>query len=96
MIAGLQYAAKHDKFLSGYVLRIPHEKLRFCMTDRRAGRSFPRITDSRVMSDMHDKSLNLPDPDTFTFDRTIGRIGGSHRLILCKSTYRTRSTCKHA
>ncbi len=60
-------AAKHDKLLRASVLRIPHEKLRFCMTGER-GCLWPRNTDLRAMPDQHDKSRNLPNPDIFAFD----------------------------
>ncbi len=29
MVGALRYAATHDKFLSSYVFRFPHDKLRF-------------------------------------------------------------------
>ncbi|CAD7949850.1 unnamed protein product [Amoebophrya sp. A120] len=54
MIDALQYAAMHDKFCGCHVLRIPHGKLRFCVTDKRAFSCLCN-TDSRVMPDKHDK-----------------------------------------
>ncbi len=47
-------AAMHDKFLGCHVLRIPHGKLRFCMTGKRAFSCLCN-TDFRVMPDKHDK-----------------------------------------
>ncbi|CAD7954686.1 unnamed protein product [Amoebophrya sp. A120] len=35
MVSALRYAATHDKFLSSYVFRFPHDKLRCCMTGER-------------------------------------------------------------
>ncbi len=54
MVDGLQYAAMHDKFFGSHVLRIPHGKLRFCMTGKRAFSCLCN-TDSRVMPAKHDK-----------------------------------------
>ncbi len=54
MIDALQYAVMHGKFFSCHVLRIPHGKLRFCMTGKRAFSCLCN-TDSRVMPDKHDK-----------------------------------------
>ncbi len=65
MIDALQYAAMHDKFFGCHVLRIPHGKLRFCMTDKRAFSCLCN-TDSRVMPDKHDK-LAFFQTQTFYF-----------------------------
>ncbi len=54
MVDGLQYAATHDNFFGSHVLRIPHDKLRFCMTGKRALLCLCN-RDSRVMPDTHDK-----------------------------------------
>ncbi len=54
MVDGLQYATTHDKFFGSHVLGIPHGKLRFCMTGKRAFSCLCN-TDSQVMPDKHDK-----------------------------------------
>ncbi len=79
MIDALQYAAMHDKFFDCHVLRIPHGKLRFCMTSKRAF-SCLCSTDSRVMPDKHDKLaffqtqtfLQLINPDEEHFFLHLG------------------------
>ncbi len=67
----LQYAAMHDKFLGCHVLRIPHGKLRFCMTGQRAFSCLCN-TVSRAMPDKHDKLAFF---QTQTFLHLISNLG---------------------
>ncbi len=47
--------AQHDKFLSSSVLPIPHDKLRFSITEKRSSTWVTCMTDLRAMPDKHDK-----------------------------------------
>ncbi len=52
------------------LLRLSHDKLRFCMTGKRVS-SWTRVTNFLVMPDKHDKSRNLPDIDIFAIHRVL-------------------------
>ena len=77
----LQILAQHDKFLSSAVLPILHDKLRFCITEKRSS-WVTCMTDLRVMPDKHDKHEFF---QTQTFLQLILLVQNPLPIVRCRS-----------